>query len=561
MTNKKNVQSTPYKVITFEDPMCGYGKTTKMLDRIEGLTSKGQNALIALPTQEMIDQVYDDFHVNKVTGVKKVYDGLTGNLPVGVNIQLELRDYTTEGRYGGRIVLITHESLLKLKHNDSMQHWNLFIDEVPEVINHTYINMEEDNEIADKKYLFKHFDVASDGRMTPATGYRTIVNDIAAGKHKVGFRNGSEVFKDLCKGVSDTNQIVKCMNPEALVSLDFITILDPNIVGLFKAVILLSANTNKVELVRVWRSLGVQFQEGDWFTGEITKGHKAQSGLINFYYLTEGTYSISSHTGDDPDLIEIQTQIFRAVEDKFQSLGIDYIYCKNNDTYLPNFVTGKGISPVSHGLNTYREYQGAAFLGAFNRHPVIKLFMNSLEITNDEIRDGFGVQKAYQFFLRTAARNWESDGIQKHFILGSKADAELLAKYFDGCTVSKLDGINLPVIKSGPKASEFIIKDKKKAESIVKRYGNGKGPTPIQEKWAKERGFTVETIMTLADDVLEYFDAKEKAEQEQLKIIAQHEAEKARVAGMIKHRSTNLMVTLVGNMPTHNSDAQPEVRV
>lgn len=383
------------------DAVCGAGKTNFLIEHyVNRIRPSGNKMIISQPTVKLANQTAEKFrehNINVINLNHKVYN----------NVKAEAAQVLAGKKF--EILIISHPTLLELsKRIIDTSDVYLYIDEVPDVVDNGKITLKEHFSMVTSKVI--------PGEITgdyvellkrPGENLQKIlksnddeVNTVLKqmfapieARHKTVYAK-TATWNDFCAGKAKT--------------LDFFTIVKPQVLDNWKHVTFLGANFTKSMLYMVWKAAGVNFRRSK-FAMTLDDVHLSQfyGNRVDIHYLMDGVWSKN---------YQKETSLFPyIVPDIEKFIKGKYIYALNkefeNDEKIKGlFKNGTIVSTKSHGSNEYLKHKNAVFLAALNMHNQMAQFLEKqFKISKKEIFTALTVESAYQFVMRTALRLKKSD--------------------------------------------------------------------------------------------------------------------------------------------------------
>lgn len=395
--------------------LAGAGKTYRNIDCAVEQAKNGERILIAQPTLELIKETVKDQKHREIHGYSRL-EGIdveqihSQNSEPGQNVATRLIAALKEAG-PGKIIFITHATLLNLHFVPTNKKWHLYVDEVPSITEEFRISLAEHkkefSEMFDiENYSGKHVELCSNTRTHEVI--KNTNNDAWWGANHI---------QNFARKIASTNWKVFMSHDDAqnfqngksekLVAHAFLM---PRIFEDFDTTTILGAALEDSLLYKVWSSeheaCGVNWKHHPTITPRYEEHSK--SHLITFEYFLEQNFSKKkrtkkTNTDDEMPLIEFMKA---AVEVRFS--GVPYYYVTNNDVNAKP-LTGERISNVCHGLNSLTHHRNFAILSALNFTPEHERCLFDLfGIDPDEIYAAVSLNGAYQIAMRSAFRNPDS---------------------------------------------------------------------------------------------------------------------------------------------------------
>ena len=448
------------KPIYVVDAKCGTGKTTSLVDFLSDQYHTVK-AIINSPTKNLNGQIWDEFYKRNI----KIFEINSSTTP-GI-IKHAIADAVKEiNALGNGIIVCTDASHTHLPKyiKRQMSDWIHVQDEIPRLF-----------EVFDFNIPYTHNKLTDLLRVIsfdkyPKT-YVILPNSISEIETflKTNCDNHYDKFKPLLRRVIDDtyevhvdkqawdrlviNKIISQDPPGTKTSLDgakiygnplnkllFFTLLTPKIEQDYFQTILMGANLYESALVNYWHlAYGIKFIDHVEINNNILVKEHVNGACLEIVYLQENRASryqatkIHEQTGKLGIELVIDN-VKTIIDPNKQILAI----CNEDDKHLcPD--NWKRISPYSHGLNKYRDYDQCVFIGAYNLSPKAIELLMSVGISRELIQHDMQQELVYQSVLRTKLRNVDNEE-PVLVVVTSKVDAEYLASHFPGCILRGITG-------------------------------------------------------------------------------------------------------------------------
>jgi hypothetical protein len=134
---------------------------------------------------------------------------------------------------------------------------------------------------------------------------------------------------------------------------------------------------------------------------------------------------------------------------------------KHDNEELFSWANSAPLPQVSHGLNTFQDYNNVVVLAAYNPPPhTIKFLKNHFSLDAVDIKDGIMHQNLYQAAMRSSLRD-PNNHDQKVIYVPDKGCAEYLAESYSNAKFSKFGDMSEP--QTGRHRHHVANKDKQAA--------------------------------------------------------------------------------------------------
>ena len=123
-------ESDRRRTVGYASAPCGAGKTFQLVKRAHQLVDEGCNVLMLQPTKLLIEKTrLEEFGRFSDPPPVRVFHGDT----VGANVAHQLAEYLASPEDRPHVVMATHQALPRIPFLSNASHWDLLIDEVPQV--------------------------------------------------------------------------------------------------------------------------------------------------------------------------------------------------------------------------------------------------------------------------------------------------------------------------------------------------------------------------------------------------------------------------------------------
>ena len=430
----------------------GSGKTYQILPRAIRLARKGLIVLILQPTKELIDSTVADLMNIPNHPLCRPFHG--GVLQSGKGVGLQLAEYLKDQADEGQIIFATHQILEHVPYWVGKKNIHLIVDEMLQVFCSASLKIADTH-----SFITDEFDVEKNSH--PIYG-RVMEKDTL--KQKAKNKNGDVVLERfnsemrlLSSDYWDTHvhheRFSRFMANAGEHSLDFYSVLKPDIFAGFGSVFMAAANFEETLLYKLWTLRGVEFVADTKFASNLRYSTHENGHLIDIRYVIEENWSktLSRKPIDDKDVLRLMA---KAAKKLFGEQ--EYVWHANKSCPDDLLNLAKRLPSVPHGLNNYSHINRIAFLSAINPTPHQAKFLECQGLSNDEIRQAMYFASAYQAVMRTSVRSPDSTE-PVTILVPDRALAEYLADLFSGSTVSRLDaGLpQTPLKKKGGQQKKY----------------------------------------------------------------------------------------------------------
>lgn len=440
------------KSIQYVSAPAGSGKTHQLQIHAEReVRLSNRKILIAQPTKELMRQTHASIRaINSDIKITTIVSQL-GRAAVPA-IEAHMRDADPSK---GQVLIISHEALKRLP-NAYRTHWDLYVDEIPEVYKAIQIKAAETH-----SYLTDHLEVeAIDENISSVkikSGHFTDIENLNINRaDDQPLRYFGEITDLLMSENYDL--MVETQNYQDLISgkkdkgeVNFFAVLGTQFVDGYNSVTFMGANAEETSLFLLWSRVGgVKFRKQDMITKGLRYRVHPNGSRLTINYLFENELSKTRLESFDPDTgLTLLERMEQYVSKFFE--GNRFLWVVNKNADLGSFDQNDNIPPVSHGLNKSHWMNANAvvsMIALMYSRPAAR-FLGLLGLTDAEIRTIICYQAEYQAMMRCSLR--VPDAIAPvTLVVPSRASAEWIAARFPGCAVSKLEsGLDWETRKAG----------------------------------------------------------------------------------------------------------------
>lgn len=368
----------------------------------------------------------------------------------------------------GRVVFLTTATFIRILSSiNAPSRWYLILDEAFAPV--SFINYHLGPQPEDGLSYFQELfciDTSDNYRVLPAAGKACLVDEVSLGQvDHCGQRHLGQ--QQLAQAVS--NPAIRCelvvprgikledgdetLDTSALTgsrSLLFASYITPELFGLFKETIILSALFEHTVLHHLWsRCFGVRFIAHPWFSHERLRDvHKEQGPWVAVGHLLHQSDKASKHnlfsnrhTGKPGETAQGERVLDHLVNLGAQFLkGSRYLLQTNNGT---GYGAGSALLPdgahpipvISHGLNDFKDTDNILALAVTNPNPQEAEWVQTRTgLTKDQVLQAYRIHTVYQAVGRTSIRAGQQPPRKKVFLVAGYEDARLLHQLFQGST-------------------------------------------------------------------------------------------------------------------------------
>jgi hypothetical protein len=423
--------------IKYVSAASGSGKTYVIMQ--QGIANaKGHNkTIIVLPTIVLIDEVIKTY---APTVPYKVFNHETCVESV---VKELLNFFNSDARE--ELIFVTHAGLFQLPYVPNASEWTVYIDEAPQVLKSFSFRIP-----CTHKLLSDHFDKFDQaGAIYSELRPNTRLQEIADNEREDEiFAKLGEWVRTVCNGnwcsyIHD-EELARLLADE----FDFFQpqcILDPELLHRFREVTILSANFEETLCYKLWSTMNVNFVEHTAFVRELREVPTSAELIIK--YCLDKPWSAKKAD----KVIEgknIRQWMIEIIEKDMRERGLTGILTLDNKKHdneeLFSWANSAPLPQVSHGLNTFQDYNNVVMLGAYNPPPhTIKFLKHHFCLDAADIKDGIMHQNLYQAAMRSSLRD-PNNHDQKIIYVPDKGCAEYLAGIYNNATFSKFGAMSEP---------------------------------------------------------------------------------------------------------------------
>ncbi|MBM7323876.1 DEAD/DEAH box helicase family protein [Agrobacterium sp. S2] len=381
----------------------GSGKTTTAMQAIGKGIKLGEKFIVAQPTKQLIENTVGNQR-NRIS---------LGNVNIAVITSDRFPNQTHSEFIKAvqddkiDVIFTTHSTVMSCWKIAGKSNWNLIIDEVPNVDVPFHANLSltwddwmkhvrvEDANDADALLVYPN---AGSEETVQRWAWNELDDDVIAVTQSFW-----EMLVNPNYRLSITKADWQTAGYEGAAKLHAHGTLLPSILQGWNRVSIMGANFEHSLLHIVWSSMGVDFQPDNAITVKNPK-HTSKAGTrARIHYFTERNWSKY-----------LRNQIgFHVIAEKLaEHIDGPHIWSANNDIEEYQWKAPKGtkLKPISHGLNSYINFDKAVYLAALNDTPAHSKWMqNNYGLAPEEIGRAKAFEAAYQMIMRTNLRLEDGD--------------------------------------------------------------------------------------------------------------------------------------------------------
>lgn len=420
----------------------GAGKTTWLINHIND--NRDQRSIIAFPTKHLSAEIQ-----KRLTNINLAFNAIDSDTVDGSVIQsLE----SSLLNHNDQIIICTHESLRLIK-PDTLQGWNLYIDEIPTTWDCDTLSF-SDLSYRTALEQFAELDGESSNRLKARANHKQLIENLASQADSAL----SDQARQLLKALLDERYIVEVDELDAKQARTIRIVGIKHYLPVFeaaKATVVMGAEIEKSLLGVILKGAGWTIRSIETNLGFTGYGNKV---TIHPFLAENETYSKSKALlkSGKPELNYeegcllddwLQHDVFRIIDDK-RAILVAHSWCNPK---LPIAKDGQSnITPTqidSRGINKYDDYSIAICLQHGNLTPIessrstptlAKLLSIKHEINASHIVDAIKYERFYESTLqsvcRTALRCRDHEGDITLFVQDLDI-AEFLSNKIGNCKI------------------------------------------------------------------------------------------------------------------------------
>lgn len=420
------------------------GKTKAILNRIH---QTGEKAIIASISMMLSKQSFD-YYINEIKGTGAVIVDTDHRTKRTNNDALKevVNDYS--------VIFITHAALKNIDDFSMFKDYNLYIDEVPDLV--SFESRRFKSNINHIKDICLPFECSEDQIVDLVLDEtkRNLVTELALD----GIKNRDDIAArlfPLYRALLGSVPVKLQLNHEGFTCY-FVEDHDVN-KWKFKNITIASSNIKGTITGKILEKFhDVKFVESPLQKMVDFRQYK-NTKRITIHVMTEGDYS--RYSGD---LSQSGTTVYTQIKKRIEELmkGQPFIYCTN--TYRSKFSEGQEIPYNSHGLNFYSGYTNVVSLFSYNPPPWLRYMLKEVAVSSrldeEELTNAYIVSKyfepAFQLCARSDIRHNNSNKKINLFVPDMRLAVYMKEKYFPDAKIK----------------NDEMISTKKKRDSFQTHY-------------------------------------------------------------------------------------------
>lgn len=429
--------------IFYFDALAGAGKTRVLNDEAARRAGLHRKILFAQPSRLLIDKTVADMKArHPKASITKIY----GNDERACSgVIKRLCKHFIDADAGGEVVFVTHAALLRAPFLQNAKDWTLFIDEVPGVDVFEELRVPETHGLVTDLVEFTQAS-ASYALLEPKAGLGKIAENKSRDEMLAGFQDlASRICSPHWQVFALQSSYRKLTAEDGTQPLlTTFPLLNPTIFEPFRSTIIASARFTDSMFYRHALNVGVEMQSvGTRLTGKLRYQTHNNGHLLTIRYLMDEDWSKTlgkrkSEFEVDDVCVRNLDVIIAAVSMHFEGRPFAFSANKDVDDGVFDGQEAVRLPNSPHGLNSYQHLHNIAVLTAMNPPPSHFAFVESRQISGDEVRAAHYHSHVYQSVMRISLRN-PDDRSPKEVIVIDKGAADYLADLFPGAKVQRMD--------------------------------------------------------------------------------------------------------------------------
>ncbi|WP_353404944.1 DEAD/DEAH box helicase [Brucella sp. NBRC 13694] len=471
-SRRKQVQ--PYskeQIMNFNDTFyyvsacAGSGKTTTAMQAIGKGIRLGEKFIVAQPTKQLIENTVGNQRNRISLGNVNIAVITSDRFPNQTHSEFikAVQDTSID------VIFTTHSTVMSCWKIAGKSNWNLIIDEVPNVDVPFHANLSLTWDDWMKHVRVEDADDSDSLLVYPNVGSEDTVQKWAWNELDDDVIAVTQSFWEMLVNPNYRLSITKAdwqtAGYEGAAKLHAHGTLLPSILQGWNRVSIMGANFEHSLLNIVWSNMGVDFQPDNAITVKNPKHTNKAGTRARIHYFTERNWSKY-----------LRNQIgFHVIAEKLaEYIDGPHIWSANNDIEEYQWKAPKGtkLKPISHGLNSYINFDKAVYLAALNDTPAhAKWLQNNYGLALEEIGRAKAFEAAYQMVMRTNLRLEDGDKDVDIYV-ADRRTADYLCSLLPG---SKQNFLDLKLKELGNSKRDLSrlqpakSSSERKAESVAKR--------------------------------------------------------------------------------------------
>ena len=454
--------------VNYFNAPAGSGKTYAFVQDIANRLDLGDRVLLAVPTVHLANETEAELNNNQC-----LVSSINNRTNPGSVVEDIMKHVLTPGQEP-HVLLITHQALERLSTDSWRKHWHLYVDEIPSVHRPFEKNLSKTHSYVTPYLTCDQPDDSGYAKLRVTDKDR--IEELAHNK------SGDEIlspFEDFCHSLSSPHWdtfVPKdvydklASGADTRYPLTAYSLLRPSIIDGFASVHMAGANFTRSLLYAYWKKNGVHFIQRSTDSLRYNT-HPNGTGLEIFYFI-EGDWS--KEKAEKNGVLKI---LEREVAKHFTDQ--DFLYSENKGSPLfHNLKNAQLLDYAPQGLNCFQTYNNFTHIAARNPTPgFCKFLQKKIGLSEEDIRNSFHREIAYQMALRSSARDPENHN-KKQFVFPDKGTASYIHDLFPGSKLTKIDSeldelfktkkkVGRPKIYSSPSERVIACNDRKKQRLLL----------------------------------------------------------------------------------------------
>jgi hypothetical protein len=441
------------KLIQYVSAPAGSGKTHQLQILAEQEVNQfNKKIIIAQPTKRLMGQTATAIRaINPNTPVHVIVNQKNVRAAVPA-IEAHMRNADPSK---GQVLIISHEALKRLP-NAYRAHWDLYVDEIPEVFQTVQLNV-----VKTHHHISSFLDIeAIDSNISSVkikAGHYTDIESLNLNRSEDELISHFSEITDFI--MSDNYDVmVETQNYQSLVNgektkgeVNFFALLGTAFIDSYNSVTFMGANAEQTSLFLLWNKLKLAtFVKQDIITKGLRYRIHENGSRLTINYLFENELSKTRLESVNPQTGLTLLEGVEQYVSKFFS-GSRFLWVANKNAIIDSFDQNDKLPPVAHGLNKSHWMAANAVVSmiALMYSKPAAHFLGLIGLSEAEIRTIICYQAEYQAMMRCSLR--VPDAIAPvTLIVPSRASAEWIANCFPSCSVAKLEtGLDWTPSKGG----------------------------------------------------------------------------------------------------------------
>lgn len=306
----------------YSSAQAGAGKTRKTLPQVYSEAANGNNNFIySAPTTLLLQQAKDQLqhlasekgqssHVEILRIDSKVNDsGLEDLSATRLCVEAAMKEPKLHNE--GRIILITNETLFRLRGGDYQSNYSLLMDEGDKTFGEYTLNLGKGQARLPSDVYLKELDISNLRDIQPSEAGKATLNKAISGDSSSELWRGKSA-RSLAADIMSDLVRVELLNPNGTTGLSFMYYRSPKVLEYYKDVTLLCANAKDTFHYQLWKLQGVEFKLKaiDGLLNSDTFGHLGHQGFIHIHYVLNEGITKGKHVSNPMFMHEFQKMAY-----------------------------------------------------------------------------------------------------------------------------------------------------------------------------------------------------------------------------------------------------------